>query len=113
MIKMEEHTWLPNEDRIVLGSARQDLHCSSDLIITPDDRIQLAISGSRCQISCILLKGLVLALRVLQTHTPLAAALRPVPAALAAINQTSAMCHFKSLGKLVSQACSLLQPQLN
>ena len=35
----------PIEDRVVLGPARQDLHDPLDLLLAPDDRVELALAG--------------------------------------------------------------------
>ncbi|GBC78646.1 hypothetical protein HRbin08_02142 [bacterium HR08] len=50
---------LPDQHRIVLRPTREDLHHAPDLLIAPDDRIQLPLSGEFGQIAPIALERLV------------------------------------------------------
>src|SRR5665213_1708292 len=39
------HTGLADEDRVVFGASRQHLHDPLDLLLAPDDRVELVIAG--------------------------------------------------------------------
>jgi len=64
---------LADQHRVVLGAPRQDLDDAADLIVAPDDRVQLAIARVLGQVAAVLLQRLVGGLGVLRGH-PLAAA---------------------------------------
>jgi hypothetical protein len=64
---------LPDEHGVVLGSPRQDLHHAADLLVSPDDRIGLALPGGVRQVPRVLLERLELHLRIL-VGDPLASA---------------------------------------
>ncbi len=55
---------LADEHRVVLGAALQHLDGAADLIVAPDDRIELARGGARGQIDGVLLQRLPALLRV-------------------------------------------------
>ena len=63
---------LADEHRVVLGPTRQDLHDPADLLVAPDDGIELASARFRGQIAAVLLEGGVGSLGVLRGD-PLAA----------------------------------------
>ncbi len=56
---------LADEDRVVLGPARQHLDDPADLVVPADDRVELARARLDGQVAAVLLEGLVGALRVL------------------------------------------------
>ena len=56
---------LADEDRVVFGTAGEDLHGAADLVIATDDRINLASTGSGGEVAAVFLEGLVFALGVL------------------------------------------------
>ena len=64
---------LTDQDRVVLGPAREHLHDAADLVVAPDDRIELALPGKLGQVAAVALERLVLGLGVLVRH-PLGAA---------------------------------------
>ena len=50
------HAGLADEDGVVLGAARQDLHHAFDLFSTSDDRVQLAVAGQLGQVAAELVE---------------------------------------------------------
>ncbi len=58
------HAGLADQDRVVLGAPRQDLHDPADLLVPADHRIELAALRRRDQVATVPLEGLVLLLRV-------------------------------------------------
>ena len=56
---------LADEDRVVLGPARQDLDDAADLVVAADDRVELAGAGLGRQVAAVLLERGVGALGVL------------------------------------------------
>ena len=64
---------LADEDRVVLGPARQDLDDAADLVVAADDRVELAGARLGRQVAAVLLEGGVGALGV-RRGDPLAAA---------------------------------------
>ena len=60
------HARLADEHGVVLGAARQDLDAAPDLIVAPDDRVELALARGSRQVARVPVQGLVLALRVLR-----------------------------------------------
>ncbi len=56
---------LADEDRVVLGAAREHLDDAANLLVAADDRIELAAAGELGQVLGVLLKGLIFRLRVL------------------------------------------------
>ena len=66
------HPRLADQDRIILCPPGEDLDHTPDLIITTDNRVQLALAGNIGQVSGIFLQSLILPLRVL-VRDPLAA----------------------------------------
>jgi hypothetical protein len=56
---------LADEDWIVLRPAREDLHDAPDLLVAPDDGVQLPGLGERREVASVLLESLVRALRIL------------------------------------------------
>src|SRR5208282_663576 len=58
------HTRFPNQDRIVLRPAAEDLDDPTDLLVPPDHRVELAVARERGQVAAVLLEGLVLSLLV-------------------------------------------------
>ncbi len=69
------HAGRANQDRIVLGPAREDLDHPPDLLVAADDRVELALLGERGEVAPVLVERLVGALRV-RARDPLAAAHR-------------------------------------
>ncbi len=67
------HAGLPDQHRIVLGAARQHLDHPPNLLIAPDNGIQLAFTGKLGEVTAVLLQGLVGALRVGIGYTLVAA----------------------------------------
>ena len=47
---------LADQDRVVLGAARQDLHDAFDLFCTSDDRVELAVAGELGQVAAELVE---------------------------------------------------------
>ena len=45
------HSGFTNEDRVIFGPPREDLHKSSDLIIPTNDGVQFTFSGLFCYIA--------------------------------------------------------------
>ena len=56
---------LADEHRVVLRPSRQDLDHPADLVVAPDDRIDLALARRLGEVAPVLLEGLVLLLGVL------------------------------------------------
>ena len=56
---------LTDEHRVVLGATREHLDDASDLLVAPDDRVELALAGVLGEVAAVLLECLVLLLRVL------------------------------------------------
>ena len=50
---------LPDEHRVVLGPARQHLDDAPDLLVAPDDRVELALARRLGQVPAVLGQGLV------------------------------------------------------
>ena len=67
---------LADEHRVVLGAARQHLDDAADLLVAPDDRVELAGAGGLGEVAAVLLEGLVLLLGVLAGDAVAAAHLR-------------------------------------
>ncbi len=59
-------TGLADQDRVVLGAARQHLDDAPDLLVTADDRIEFALAGEFGQIAAIALERFIRRLRVLR-----------------------------------------------
>ena len=57
---------LADQDRVVLGAPRQDLDDTPDLVVAPDDRVELAGARLGGQVAAVLLEGGVGAFRVLR-----------------------------------------------
>ena len=55
-------TWRANQHGVVLSAPGKDLNDPSNLVVTADDRVQLALASERRQIPPILLEGFVGAL---------------------------------------------------
>ena len=47
---------LADEDRVVLRAARQDLHDALDLLLAPDDRVELALAGGLGEVAAELVE---------------------------------------------------------
>ncbi len=56
---------LTDEDRVVLGAAREHLDDAPDLLVATDDRVELALAGVLGEVAAVLLERLVLLLGVL------------------------------------------------
>src|SRR5690606_15513427 len=56
------HAGLADQYGIVLGAALQDLYGAADLVVTADDRIQLALAGALGQVGGVLVQGFPIAL---------------------------------------------------
>ena len=52
------HTGLADQHRVVLGAARQDLHHALDLVLTADDRVELALGRELGQVAAELVEQL-------------------------------------------------------
>ena len=59
---------LADQDRVVLRSAAEDLDDAPDLLVSTDDRVELAVAGSIGQVPAVLGQGLVGRLRVFRRH---------------------------------------------
>ncbi len=59
---------LANQNRVVLGTAREYLDNPPDLLVSTDDRIELALAGRVGKVAGIALERLVLVLRILIRH---------------------------------------------
>ena len=55
---------LADQHRVVLGAPGQHLHDATNLVVAPDDRVELAFAGARGQVGGVLLQRLVGALGV-------------------------------------------------
>ena len=53
------HTRLANEHRVVLGAAREDLQHTANLLVAPDDRVDLAPPGEVVEVACEALQRLI------------------------------------------------------
>ena len=56
---------LADEDRVVLGAARQHLDDAADLLVAADDRVELALARQLGEVAAVALERLVLALGIL------------------------------------------------
>ncbi len=72
---------LTDEHGVVLRAARQHLHDPADLLVTADDRVELALAGGRGEVGAELLQRLVLAFGVGSGHPA------PSPALLECVQQ--------------------------
>ena len=54
---------LPDQNRVVLGAARQNLHRAADFLIPPDDRVDLALGRCLGQVTCVFLERVIAFLR--------------------------------------------------
>jgi hypothetical protein len=63
---------IADEDGVVLRPARQDLHDAADLVVPPDDGVELAAAGQLGQVASVALQRLVLLLgiRVVDAGAP-------------------------------------------
>ena len=52
------HTGFTNEDRVVLGTARENLHHALDFLLTTNNRVKLAFAGSLSQVATELVEHL-------------------------------------------------------
>ena len=55
---------LTDEHRVVLGATAQHLHDATNLVVAPDDRVELAFAGAGGQVGGVLLQRLIAALGV-------------------------------------------------
>ena len=60
------HSGLADQDRVVLRAAREHLDHAPDLLVAPDDRVELALLGELGQVAAELLERLVGALGILR-----------------------------------------------
>ena len=67
---------LADEDRIVLGAARQHLNDAADLFVAADHGIELAAARQLSQIAAVLFQRLVFRFRILIGHALRASHLR-------------------------------------
>ena len=51
-------TWLSKKNGIVLRAPAENLDCPPDLVIAPNDRVKLPVSGGLCQIPAVLFERL-------------------------------------------------------
>ena len=63
------HTGVPDEDRVVLAPARENLHHAANLLITADDGVELSGFGFLGQIGGVLLEGFKGGLGILARDT--------------------------------------------
>ena len=56
------HAWLADEAGVVLLAAVQDLHHALDLLLPPNDGVQLAVAGALAQIDTVVVQKLALLL---------------------------------------------------
>jgi hypothetical protein len=61
-------TGLADQHRVVLGAAGQDLDDPADLVVTPDHRVELALTGNGGEVTSVLLEGVEGRLRVVGGH---------------------------------------------
>mmetsp|Transcript_9636 Transcript_9636/g.12553 ORF Transcript_9636/g.12553 Transcript_9636/m.12553 type:complete len:245 (-) Transcript_9636:801-1535(-) len=52
-------TRISNEDRIILGSTRQDLNSPTNFVVSPNDRIELSLFGTFRKINAIFKQGVI------------------------------------------------------
>ena len=62
------HAGIADEDGIVLRAAREHLDHAPDLLVAPDDRVELPGLGERGEVAAVLLERLVRALGILRRH---------------------------------------------
>ncbi len=62
------HAGLADQDRVVLRAAGEDLDHAADLVVAPDDRVELAVLGGLREVAPELLQRLVLLLGALVGH---------------------------------------------
>ena len=62
------HPGLPDEDRIVLGAPREHLDDAPDLLVAPDDRIELSLARGVREIARVLLERLIFLLGIRIGH---------------------------------------------
>ena len=62
------HAGLTDQHRVVLGAPRQDLDDPPDLLVTPDDRVELAVAGGLGEVAPVLGQRLVGLLGVGRRH---------------------------------------------
>ena len=60
------HTGLADQHRVVLRASRENLDHATDLLVAPDDRVELPGLGERGQVAPVLLERLVRALGILR-----------------------------------------------
>ena len=60
------HPGLADQHRVVLRPSREHLHDAADLLVAPDDRVELPGLGERGQVAAVLLERLVRALGILR-----------------------------------------------
>ena len=63
------NTGFADQDRIVLGAARQNLNHSADLFVAADDRVELALFRHFGEVAAVFFKRLVRGFRILAGHT--------------------------------------------
>ena len=59
------HPRFPDEDRVILRAAREDLQHTADLVVTSDDGVELASARPFAEVDGVLAEGIVLLLGVL------------------------------------------------
>ena len=69
------HTRLADEDRVVLGPARQDLNDAANLLVATDDGIDLPLARQRGEVLAVFLQRLKFVLGILVGHALIADAL--------------------------------------
>jgi hypothetical protein len=101
------HAGLADEDRVVLGAPREDLHDPLDLRLAPDDRVQLAVRRQLGQVAAELVQqlgGLLLAGRGAAAGLlALAPAARRAPAARAGEHADDLVADLLRVGVEVEQ----------
>ena len=69
------NTGTTDEYRVVLGASGENSDYSPNLIVTTDDRVQLAFRSKRCKVRAVLVQGIVASLRGLGINMTTAASL--------------------------------------
>ncbi len=59
---------LPDQNRVVLGAAREDLDDTADLLVTPDHRVELPLAGCLGEVPAVAFESLVAPLGVRRGH---------------------------------------------
>ncbi len=58
------HAWLADEDGVVLGASAEHLHHATNLVVPPDDGVQLALPRLGREVDAVLVEGLIAVLGI-------------------------------------------------